>query len=162
MTSRPQGAHACGHGFEQLLAQAVAHGFRRRVEPVGGTLGEVLRQQEARVADHRIEVVFEQAFQGPGPGAFAGIEAGIEVDLAGLLDMAADEGRIGDQHAIVREEGQLALGRGIGGGLLLGVGEAGHLELDLGLDGKGADLGQAETGAGTEQDEGRRHGISPC
>ena len=63
--------------------------------------------------------------------------------------MGADEGRIGDGLGLVHDIGHLPLGRAWRHRLFLGVGKAGHFQLDFGLGDKGADLRQAESRAKT-------------
>jgi len=74
--------------------------------------------------------------------------------------MRADKGRIGDQRTAILDERQLALGRVARLGAFLGKGETGHLELDLGLGGEGADFRQAEARAAAEQGDGV-HEVAP-
>jgi hypothetical protein len=62
---------------------------------------------------------------------------------------------VGDDHALIIDERQLALGRRIGARRDLHVRNAGHFQMDLGLAGVGADFRKAEAFAGdVERDHG--------
>lgn len=71
------------------------------------------------------------------------------------LQMPADEGRIGDDGAVVVDEGDLALGRRLWPAALPAIGEPRHFQLHFALHDEGAGIGQAEQGAKAEQTDHR-------
>ena len=110
-------------------------------------LGKILGIDPARADQRPIDVVLDHPLERPGLRARLQTERRVEIEAVFAFDMRANEGGVGNGLGLVVDIGQLALGRGRRHGLLLAVGEPGHLQLDLGLGHKRADFRQTETGA---------------
>src|SRR6516164_11706201 len=111
------------------------------------SLGKILRINPARADHGPIKVMLDHAFERPGAGAVLQTERSIEIESVFTFEVRANEGGIGDRFTVVLDKGQLPLGRSRRLRLFLAIGEARHLELDFGLGHKGADFGQAKSGA---------------
>jgi len=103
----------------------------------------------------KIEMIFQNALDRPGSRLLLRRQAGVEIRAMPVFEVAANEGGIGDHRAVVVDEWNLALGRLRRRAAFAAVGEAGHLELDLGLHDEGAGIGQSE---GRSKAEKRDHG----
>ena len=140
-----------------VLAQLLAQMLRRPVEEMRRPLGKIVAIDPARADQRPIDMVLDHPLERPGLRARLQAERGVEIEAVFALDMRANEGGIGDALGVIDDIGQLPLGRGRRLGLFLAIGEAGHLQLDLGLGHKGADFRQAEAGA--EAIEGNHAGL---
>src|SRR5258708_37146271 len=110
-------------------------------------LGKVRIVDPARADQPPIDMVLDHPLKRPGLRARLQAEGRVEVKAVFGFEMGANEGRIGDAFDLVDDIGQLPLGRSRRPRLLLAVGQAGHLELDLGLGHERTDFRQAEAGA---------------
>jgi len=131
--------------FPELFAAV----FRCAVEEMRRPLGEIVRIDPARADQSPIDMVLDHALECPGLRAFALAKARVEIEAVFLLDMRADEGRIGDAPPFIVDIGQLPLGRCRRHRPLFAIGKPGHPELDLGLGHERADFRQAEACAKT-------------
>ena len=136
-----------GHPELGVLAHLFAQMCRRAVEEMRRSLGEIVGIDPARADQRPIDMVLDHPLEGPGLGARLQAERGVEVETVFGFEMRADEGRIGDGLGLVDDIGKLPLGRSRRLGPLLAIGDAGHLQLDLGFGHKRADLRQPESGA---------------
>src|SRR5438132_1011782 len=129
------------------LAEFFAQVHRRAVEEMRGSLGKIVAVDPARADQRPIDMMLDHPLEGPGLRARLEAERGVEIEAIFGFQMRPDERGIGNRLGFIDDIGQLPLRRGRRPGLLLAIGKAGHLQLDLGLGHKGADLRQAETGA---------------
>ncbi len=139
-----------------LAPDLLAHPLRGAVEEVARSPLEIAAQDPAGMDHAPAQVVLHHPLQGPGLGPLLGAQAAVQIDPVLVLDMGADEGRVGDQLAFIFNEWKLSLGRAVGPRHVLAIVEPRHLQLDFGLGDIGADLGQTEAGTEAVQGDHRR------
>src|SRR5262245_49588994 len=69
-----------------------------------------VRSNEVGVENDEGVVFFQRALHEKRDCPLRGVEVGIEVNSAGLLQVIHDEGGVTDAHAVILDERQLALG----------------------------------------------------
>ena len=112
-------------------------------------LGKILGVDPARADQRPVDVVLDHPLERPGLRTLLQAQRRVEIEAVFAFDMRADEGRIGDTLDVIDDEGQLPLRGGRRHRPFLAIGEARHLQLDLGLGHERADFRQAETCAKT-------------
>ena len=68
-----------------------------------------LASSSQRVATSQIEVLLTHFFDRPGRGLLLRGQTSVEIEAVFFLDVKADEGRIGNDHALIVDIGQLSL-----------------------------------------------------
>src|SRR5579872_5549947 len=147
VTAKAMAVQRCAHA----LASRRGGSFRRAVEEMCRSLGEVPIVHPARMQQGEIELIFQHALHRPGERALERVKTAIEIDAIGTLEMRADESGIGDDKPIIVDEGQLALRRGLRAAALPLVGKPRHLELHFRLHHERTGVGKAESRAEAEQ-----------
>src|SRR5262249_52087273 len=96
--------------------------------------------------DHSpIEMILYHLLEGPGNGALLRIKRAIEVDVVLLLQVPADEGRIGDDLALVVNVRELALRRLLEAGRVGPIGKLRHFEQHFHFGHEGAWVWQTKS-----------------
>src|SRR3954451_24791858 len=101
-----------GNAESSIFAQLVAQMLGGSIEKMRGSLGEIFWIDPSRPDKRPVEMVFDHPLECPGLGALLQIQRSMEIEAVFVLDMRANEGRVGDALGVIINVGQLPFGRG--------------------------------------------------